>query len=82
MNVSAEDAEDILQETLVKIWAGLPNFEYKPGKHRFRSWLCTVARNTLRNFVQKKANKTANLNTEEQEGFAVLYPAYLYSRFR
>ena len=61
MNVSAEDAEDILQETLVKIWAGLPNFEYKPGKHRFRSWLCTVARNTLRNFVQKNQNSDFDL---------------------
>lgn len=40
MSGSVHDAEDLLQETLVRAWKGLPNFE---GRSSLRTWLYTVA---------------------------------------
>src|SRR5690242_8394016 len=37
---SVQDAEDALQEALVRAWKGLPNFE---GRSSLRSWLYRIA---------------------------------------
>jgi RNA polymerase sigma-70 factor (ECF subfamily) len=39
---SAQDAEDLLQETLLAAWRGLPTFE---GRASFRAWLYRIATN-------------------------------------
>jgi RNA polymerase sigma-70 factor (ECF subfamily) len=39
---SAADAEDALQETLLRAWRGLPRFE---GRSSVRSWLYKIATN-------------------------------------
>jgi RNA polymerase sigma factor (sigma-70 family) len=56
MGVPHHDAEDIVQAVLLSAWKGLPTFRYEPDRHRFRSWLCTVTRNAVRNFL-KRANR-------------------------
>src|SRR5689334_4097970 len=40
MSGSLLDADDLLQETLIKAWKGLPTFE---GRSSLRTWLYTVA---------------------------------------
>ena len=40
--ISHEDADDVLQETLVKAWGNLDNFE---GKSKFSTWLYRIAVN-------------------------------------
>src|SRR3954466_8111734 len=40
---SVQDAEDALQEALVRAWRGLPKFE---GRSSLRSWLYRIAPNT------------------------------------
>src|SRR3954467_7381722 len=40
---SLHDAEDALQEALLRAWRGLPRFE---GRSSLRSWLYTIATNT------------------------------------
>ena len=37
--LSREDAEDVAQETLVCVWAGLPLFRYDRDRCRFRTWV-------------------------------------------
>ena len=45
------DVEDIVQRTLVTCWDKLPEYEYNPDKSRFRTWICSIARNyTLKFF--------------------------------
>ena len=51
---SVPDAEDALQETLLRAWRGLPRFE---GRSSLRSWLYTIATNTSLNQIAKRKSK-------------------------
>ncbi len=39
------DAEDVMQNVLLRLSCALPDFRYDPGRGRFRGWLGTVVRN-------------------------------------
>ena len=57
-----EDAEDILQETMIKLVTQMPVFEN--DKHR-KAWLLTVAANLSKNRIEyNKVRDTAELNEE------------------
>lgn len=45
------DAADVTQEVLKSVARTIQRFEYDPSKGRFRSWLLTVTRNKLNNFL-------------------------------
>jgi RNA polymerase sigma-70 factor (TIGR02960 family) len=47
---SVQDAEDMLQETLLSAWRGLDRFE---GRSSLRSWLYRIATNTCLMFLRK-----------------------------
>lgn len=53
--VTHEDANDVLQNTLIKIWQGLPSFE---GRSRLLSWLCRIAINEALSFVRANRHQT------------------------
>ena len=48
---SVYDAEDALQEALLRAWRGLGRFE---GRSSLRSWLYTIATNTCLNHIAKR----------------------------
>src|ERR687897_2289571 len=48
---SAPDAEDALQEALLRAWKALPNFE---GRSSLRSWLYTIATNTSLDAMKRR----------------------------
>jgi RNA polymerase sigma-70 factor (ECF subfamily) len=48
---SAQDAEDALQETLLRAWRGLPKFE---GRSSLRSWLYTIATNVCLRAIERR----------------------------
>ena len=48
---SVHDAEDALQEALLRAWRALPSFE---GRSSLRSWLYTIATNTSLNLISKR----------------------------
>jgi RNA polymerase sigma-70 factor (ECF subfamily) len=51
---SVPDAEDALQETLLRAWRGLPRFE---GRSSLRSWLYSIATNTCLRAIQRRPKR-------------------------
>src|SRR5688500_2982831 len=51
---SVHDAEDALQEALLRAWRGLPKFE---GRSSLRSWLYTIATNTSLNLIERRPKR-------------------------
>jgi RNA polymerase sigma-70 factor, ECF subfamily len=51
---SVHDAEDALQETMLRAWRGLARFE---GRSSLRSWLYTIATNTCLNAIQRRPKR-------------------------
>src|SRR5436853_7013108 len=51
---SAVDAEDALQETLLRAWRGLARFE---GRSSLRSWLYTIATNACLRLVEQRPKR-------------------------
>ncbi len=51
---SVHDAEDALQEALLRAWRGLPRFE---GRSSLRSWLYRIATNTCLDVIAKRPKR-------------------------
>jgi RNA polymerase sigma-70 factor (ECF subfamily) len=51
---SLHDAEDALQETLLRAWRGLDRFE---GRSSFRSWLYTIATNASLRAIEQRPKR-------------------------
>jgi RNA polymerase sigma-70 factor, ECF subfamily len=51
---SAADAEDALQETLLRAWRGLPSFE---GRSSLRSWLYRIATNVSLRALERRPKR-------------------------
>jgi RNA polymerase sigma-70 factor (ECF subfamily) len=51
---SLQDAEDALQETLLRAWRGLPEFE---GRSAVRTWLYTIATNTCLDAIARRPKR-------------------------
>jgi len=51
---SYADAEDALQETLLRAWRGLPRFE---GRSSVRSWLYRIATNTCLRAIERRPKR-------------------------
>lgn len=74
MQVDHEDCMDLQQDILLKLWKKLPDFRYEPDKAKFRSWLCTVIRNTVVKYINSTNSRRARdekswkLTTENGEG--------------
>jgi RNA polymerase sigma-70 factor (ECF subfamily) len=54
MLASAADAEDALQETLLRAWRALPRFE---GRSSVRSWLYKIATNTCLRAIERRSRR-------------------------
>ena len=54
MLASLEDAEDALQETLVRVWRGLPTFA---GRSSLRTWLYKVATNACLDAIARRPKR-------------------------
>lgn len=51
MVISHEDANDILQNTMIKAWSSIDNFE---GRSQLKTWLSRIATNETLTFLDKK----------------------------
>src|SRR5438552_7731234 len=51
---SLQDAEDAVQETLLRAWRGLKRFE---GRSSVRSWLYTIATNVCLRAIERRPSR-------------------------
>src|SRR5437764_12765277 len=51
---SVHDAEDALQDAMLRAWRGLAGFE---GRSSLRSWLYTIATNTCLNLIARRPKR-------------------------
>lgn len=56
---SKEEAEDVLQETLVKVWKNVSKFDEKRAK--VLTWVVQIAKNTALDHLKSKASNQAKL---------------------
>ena len=67
---SVHDAEDALQEALLRAWRGLGRFE---GRSSLRSWLYTIATNTCLNAIERRPKRVLPVDyaapTDPEENF-------------
>lgn len=63
MSVTPEDAEELNQIVMIKLWEKLPDFKFSPKKASFRTWLCRVIRNEASNYFRKKRTLKRSLLT-------------------
>ena len=66
IGLNHHDADEVVQITLMKIWNAMPEFQYKPEKGRFRSWICCIAGNAAKNFIR------ANIHVERDSQKPIL----------
>jgi RNA polymerase sigma factor (sigma-70 family) len=73
MGISADDAEDISQAVLTKIWQKIEDFEYNQNKGKFHNWLAAMTRNTVKDFFRAKKNFiTGRDSVEYQEQYIAI----------
>jgi RNA polymerase sigma-70 factor (ECF subfamily) len=54
--ISHDDADDVLQNTLIRVWKGLPEFR---GESKIYSWLYRIAYNEAVSFLRNKRKDLA-----------------------
>ena len=72
MNIGHSEAEDLVQEVLIKIWNKLASFNYDPGKAKFRTWLSAVIKNHVFNYVESRksySNKIEKAGQQPQKAY-------------
>lgn len=57
-----EDADDVLQNTLMKAWTNIDSFH---GKSKILTWLYSIAINEALDFVRKSKNNASSVMTDD-----------------
>lgn len=52
MHMTDSEAEEACQKIIVKLWDKLPDFDYQKGIGKFRTWLCRIITNHVRNIIR------------------------------
>lgn len=55
--LNAQDAEDVTQNVLIRVFAGFSGFQRDGLKDRFRFWIATITRNALADFYNVRKHR-------------------------
>ncbi|MFC1497041.1 RNA polymerase sigma factor [Verrucomicrobiota bacterium] len=61
MGLDHHNAEELVQMVMLKLWKKLPEIKFNRERGKFRSWLCTVVRNTVKNFMRSYSRRASRL---------------------
>lgn len=67
VGVPHNDVDDLAQKVLLKLWKSLPDFDYQPGKCKFRTWMTTVIKNSCYNYFRTKQSYDRKLDSAANE---------------
>lgn len=77
MGIAESDREELVQQTLIKLWEKLPDIDCN-HKGRFRNWLGTLTKNCVIDFIRKRERDYALLQKvsveKELEQFNMALP--------
>src|SRR6266849_10193612 len=59
---SFDDADDLVQETLMRAWKGRAQFE---GRSMVRTWLYRIATNACLDFLERKSRRVLSLESPQ-----------------
>lgn len=62
-SINSEQAEDLLQEVMVKVWRKASS--YQAGKAKVSTWLYTIARNTRIDALRRKSALDSSVSTDD-----------------
>lgn len=64
---SKEDADDIVQAVIIRVYKGLPNFLRDGKGKRFRFWIMKILRNEIADSFRLKANRATAVGGSEHQ---------------
>ena len=62
----ADDAADVVQESLLRVAKGILKFDYDPIRGRFRDWLYTIVRNEIRRMAVRRKKSYGFAATDDE----------------
>ena len=65
--VGKDYANDIVQDAFIKIWRNIKKFDHK--KANFKTWIFTITRNTITDYLRKKKMINFSSLDKEEEKF-------------
>ena len=66
MGISEDDAEDLIQQVMIKVWNNIGEKDADPTR-RFRNWLSTVTSNCVKNYIRKRVLDAERLEKAQQD---------------
>src|SRR5262249_59446262 len=54
-SLTEQEAQEVVQDTLISVAKKMPEFTYDPSKDSFKGWLLTVTRWRIRDQLEKRA---------------------------
>src|ERR1700722_18015711 len=67
--LNEEDAQDVVQDTMVSVANNMPNFKYDPKLGSFKSWLRTLIRWRISDQIRKRGPlSTVSIQAESESG--------------
>jgi len=67
LGVTPSEVDDLAQKVLLNLWEKLPEFSYRPGECKFRTWMNTVIRNITFNHFRASKRYKARLDNAASE---------------
>ncbi len=74
--LTSEEAEDLVQDTVLAVSKKMPSFKYDPKKGSFRSWLLKITHNRIADRFRKRRGEPTEISIDEMQDEGDHFGAY------